>query len=253
MLRCSLADTTKVLLAISLFAASIFFHQYANAQNVSAGEKAFRKCKACHAVAKGAKKKPGPHLNKLIGRVAGTLEDYKYSSAMKAAGKAGIEWNSQTLDQFLMSPKTFIKGIKMTYAGVKKDTERANLIAYLGSLTGESTSASPGEPANAPKTSQTAAVSPAKEEPPVFDEAYMNDPANFEIGKKFWFAQCTHCHGFKAYPGKAPKLKPHKYKAAFVFKRLTRGFKKMPAWKEVFTKEERMTIVAYVMNKNFSP
>ncbi|MCG6902796.1 MAG: cytochrome c, partial [Rhodobacter sp.] len=87
----------------------------------------------------------------------------------------------------------------------------------------------------------------------VFTDEFMADPANFEAGKEIWFAQCTHCHGYKAYPGKAPKLKPHKYKPEFVFKRAYKGFKKMPAWNEVFTVDEIRQIVAYVKSPGFSP
>ncbi len=89
--------------------------------------------------------------------------------------------------------------------------------------------------------------------PVEFTDAYLADPANFAKGKEIWFEQCTHCHGYKAYPGKAPKLKPRRYKPAFVYKRITKGFKKMPAWDEVYDEEERMAIVAYVMSKKFSP
>ncbi len=55
------------------------------------------------------------------------------------------------------------------------------------------------------------------------------------------------------HPGKAPKLKPWRYKADFVFDRITNGFQKMPAWKDVYTKEERMALVAYILSDDFSP
>ncbi|MBL4893194.1 MAG: cytochrome c [Rhizobiaceae bacterium] len=93
----------------------------------------------------------------------------------------------------------------------------------------------------------------ADDAPVEFTEAYLNDPANFEQGKEIWFEQCTHCHGFKAYPGKAPKLKPKRYTPAFVYRRVTKGFKKMPAWEEVYEKEELMAVVAYVKHRKFSP
>ncbi len=93
----------------------------------------------------------------------------------------------------------------------------------------------------------------AAEKSPEFTQAYLDDPAKFEKGKEIWFEQCTHCHGFKAYPGKAPKLKPKRYKPSFVYKRITKGFRKMPAWEEVYDLDERMAIVAYVMSKKFSP
>lgn len=92
-----------------------------------------------------------------------------------------------------------------------------------------------------------------EEEPPQFSEAYLNDPANIEAGKVIWQQQCRHCHGSSAYPGKAPKLKPRRYKPEFVYKRVTNGFGKMPAWKEIFSREERMSVVAYVKSEKFNP
>lgn len=89
--------------------------------------------------------------------------------------------------------------------------------------------------------------------PVEFTQAFLDDPAKVETGKEIWFEQCTHCHGYKAYPGKAPKLKPRRYKPGFVYKRITKGFKKMPAWEDVYDQEERMAITAYVMHKSFSP
>ena len=89
--------------------------------------------------------------------------------------------------------------------------------------------------------------------PVEFTSAYLTDASKFEKGKEIWFDQCTHCHGYKAYPGKAPKLKPKRYKPSFVYKRVTKGFRKMPAWDEVYDKDERMAIVAYIMHKDFSP
>lgn len=99
-----------------------------------------------------------------------------------------------------------------------------------------------------------ASAEEAKKFTPVeFTQAYLDDAVNVEKGRVIWFEQCTHCHGYKAYPGKAPKLKPKRYKPSFVYKRVTKGFRKMPAWDEVYDKDERMAIVAYIMHKSFSP
>jgi len=87
----------------------------------------------------------------------------------------------------------------------------------------------------------------------VFSPEYMADVKNIELGKTLWQKQCRHCHGASAYPGKAPKLKPYKYKPAFVYKRITNGFRKMPSWKAVFSIDERRAIVTYVMSNQFSP
>ena len=98
------------------------------AVDIKAGEKVFKKCKACH-YADREKHKTGPHLVNLIGRTAGSLEDYKkYSKAMKASG---IIWDKETLTEYLRAPKKYIKGTKMAFVGLKKDADIENVIAYL--------------------------------------------------------------------------------------------------------------------------
>ena len=92
-----------------------------------------------------------------------------------------------------------------------------------------------------------------KETSPEFTKAYLSDTKNQEAGKVVWDQQCRHCHGSRAYPGKAPKLKPYNYKPGFVFRRVTYGFEKMPAWITVYSKEQRMAVVAYILSDDFSP
>ena len=91
------------------------------------GKKVFKKCKTCHSFDPG-KKKIGPHLTGVVGRKAASVEGYKYSKAMKAAD---IVWDEANLDEFLKKPKAFIKGTKMTFAGLKKESQRQDIIAYL--------------------------------------------------------------------------------------------------------------------------
>ncbi len=85
-----------------------------------------------------------------------------------------------------------------------------------------------------------------------FTEAYLNNPENVVRGKEIWDEQCKLCHGKSAYPGKGPKLKPRKYTPEFVYKRVTRGYRGMPAWDEVYNREERMAVTAWVKSKDFS-
>ena len=100
----------------------------AMAGDAALGEKVFKKCKACHVVDK-EKHKTGPHLVNIIGRTAGTAEGYKkYSKAMK---NSGIVWDDETLDGYLEKPKKYLKGTRMAFAGLKKEKDRANVIAYL--------------------------------------------------------------------------------------------------------------------------
>jgi mono/diheme cytochrome c family protein len=87
----------------------------------------------------------------------------------------------------------------------------------------------------------------------VFDQAYLTSKANIETGRKVWENQCRHCHGAAAYPGKAPKLNPGQMEPGFIYDRVTFGFGKMPAWKDVFSLEQRKAVVAYVKSGDFSP
>jgi mono/diheme cytochrome c family protein len=91
------------------------------------------------------------------------------------------------------------------------------------------------------------------EEHPEFTEEYLNDPVNIAVGKEIWVGQCALCHGARAYPGKAPKLKPKRYTPDFTYKRITKGFRKMPPWEDVYTLEERMALVAWIKSRKFSP
>jgi len=101
------------------------------AGDIDAGEKVFKKCKACHVV-DAEKNKTGPHLVNIMGRTAGSLESFKkYSKAMK---ESGIVWNEETLNGYLEKPKAYIKGTKMAFAGLKKEKDRENVIAYLKSF-----------------------------------------------------------------------------------------------------------------------
>ena len=92
-----------------------------------------------------------------------------------------------------------------------------------------------------------------KEAVPVFDKAYLSNKKNVAAGKNVWDNQCRHCHGAAAYPGKAPKLNPGQLAPDFIYDRVTNGFGKMPAWKEVFSVEQRRSVVAYIKSRDFSP
>ncbi|MFQ5829283.1 MAG: c-type cytochrome [Candidatus Methylomirabilia bacterium] len=85
-----------------------------------------------------------------------------------------------------------------------------------------------------------------------FTEEYLNDPKNIELGREVWLERCRFCHGRRAYPGKAPRLQPSRYKPEFVYDRVTNGFRGMPPWKDEFSGEEKRAVVAYVLSKVFS-
>ncbi|ETX15804.1 cytochrome C [Roseivivax halodurans JCM 10272] len=96
-----------------------------------AGENVFRKCQACHMVGEDAQNRVGPSLNGVIGRTAGTLEDFNYSDAMVAKGEEGLVWSAETLMPYLENPREYVSGTKMSFAGLRKEEERADVIAYL--------------------------------------------------------------------------------------------------------------------------
>lgn len=100
------------------------------AGDADAGKKVFAKCAACHAVEPG-KNKVGPSMFGVFGRKAGTDATYKYSEVMK---NSGLTWDEATLMTYLEKPQEIVKGSKMTFAGLKDATDRANVIAYLQTL-----------------------------------------------------------------------------------------------------------------------
>ncbi len=100
------------------------------AGDVAAGKRVAVRCAACHSFVEG-KNKIGPSLFGVIGRKAGTMPNFNYSSAMT---NSEIVWTADGLDAYLSGPKTLVLGNHMGYAGVTKEDQRANLIAYLATL-----------------------------------------------------------------------------------------------------------------------
>ena len=100
--------------------------------SVANGEKVFKKCAACHSIAKGKGNKIGPALFGVLGRQAGSLADYKYSKAMIAHGKP---WTFEEMNSFLTKPKDWVKGTKMSFVGLKNAKDRAAVILYMNENT----------------------------------------------------------------------------------------------------------------------
>ena len=122
------------LAALMLAGVSLGFDVRASADGDTAkGATIFNKCKACHTLEAG-KNKIGPSLQGVIGRTAGTVEGFKYSEAMKAAGAGGLVWSEETLDKYLTAPKQFVPGNKMPFPGLPKADDRENVIAYIKSM-----------------------------------------------------------------------------------------------------------------------
>ena len=100
--------------------------------DATAGEKVFKKCKACHVIDK-EKNRLGPHLVGIMGREAGSVDGFKYSKAMM---EAGITWDETTIAEYLADPKGYVPKNKMAFPGLKKEDDRTNVIAYLKEATG---------------------------------------------------------------------------------------------------------------------
>ena len=96
--------------------------------DITHGEKIFKKCSACHVVEKGGANKIGPSLYGVLGRKVAAINDYKYSKALTEYNK---EWTFEEMNGYLLKPQAWIKGTKMSFAGLRKEKDRASVILYL--------------------------------------------------------------------------------------------------------------------------
>lgn len=131
-------------------AVAVPIEQLFAAASIEKGANVAKKCAACHNFQEGAGNKVGPDLYGIVGRDIATAPGFAYSAALKAKGGA---WSALDLNAFLTNPKAAVPGTAMAFAGLPKDTERADLIAYLNSLS------------HSPKPLPTAAVAPAADAP----------------------------------------------------------------------------------------
>lgn len=118
--RCTLSLLTIVALSTA-----------AQAADPAAGKSVFTRCAACHSASPGVTLM-GPSLAGVVGRKAGSLPGFHYSPAMMKSGRV---WSTVNLDAFLSSPQQAVPGTKMPFGGMRDAKERADLIAYLGTLT----------------------------------------------------------------------------------------------------------------------
>jgi len=95
--------------------------------DATAGKKVFNKCKACHTLTEG-KNKVGPSLFGIMGKPAAAIKGFKYSKALK---NSGLTWDEETMEKYLAKPKKLVPGTRMAFAGLKKEKDIDNVIAYI--------------------------------------------------------------------------------------------------------------------------
>lgn len=104
-----------------------------NAADLENGRRVFARCRSCHTITEGGPNMTGPNLYGVFGRQAGTVEKFNYSAAVR---EAGFAWDAARLDDWLENPRTFLKGTKMSFAGIPDETDRRDVIAFLKVETG---------------------------------------------------------------------------------------------------------------------
>ncbi len=126
-------------------------------------------------------------------------------------------------------------------------------IVLVAIMVAASATVSAQGPSPAPANSTATATEEPRDPPPPLPLDLLKDEKRITEGNALWKENCAHCHGSRSYPGKAPKLTPRRYKPDFVWDRIHNGFKDMPAWKELYTPEQVIALVAYVLSDEFWP
>ena len=103
--------------------------------DVAAGEKLLKRCTACHSFEEGGKNKVGPALYNVVNNAIGSVDGFGYSGGLTSYAEGKV-WSYEELDGFLKKPSKWIKGTAMGFAGLKKIEDRANIIAYMRTLSG---------------------------------------------------------------------------------------------------------------------
>lgn len=116
------------------------------ASDADDGHTSVRKCESCHTFEQGGENKAGPNLYDVVGRLVGSHEGFSYSAGMLEHKDKGDVWSFENLDQFLHRPKKFTPGTKMTFTGINNAEERANVLAYLQTLSASPKPFPPPEP-----------------------------------------------------------------------------------------------------------
>ncbi len=123
----------QFLTALTLLS-SLAFVAPASAGDVDAGKRVWNKCRTCHTLEEGGRNKIGPNLFGIFDKEAGQNPDFRYSKAM---AESGMVWTEENMAKYLRSPGRTIRGTKMAFAGLRKDKEIEDLIAYMKAEMGQ--------------------------------------------------------------------------------------------------------------------
>lgn len=112
-------------------AASMPTMAFAEAGNAEAGQRVFNQCRACHTINEGGRSGVGPNLWGIVGRRAGAVEGFRYSSNMRELAAGGLTWTDDRLRAYIQNPKSVVPQGSMSYVGLRNDTQLNDLMAYL--------------------------------------------------------------------------------------------------------------------------
>lgn len=139
-----------------------------------------RDCAFCHQLGPDAANSVGPHLNRIFDRGAGAIDGFTYSPGLRRMGVDGLIWTYQTLDAYVTNPRALVSGTRMSYRGLRNDTERHDLLAYLRAYS--------DQPQNFPESAPTA----LRTLPDLSPDTLQID-GDREYGE-YLSAECTTCH-----------------------------------------------------------
>lgn len=106
--------------------------------DAAAGERGFAKCSACHSIEEGGPNRVGPNLWDTVGRPIASVEGFSYSAALQEFAEGGaVVWDYEHLDGFLENPKDYVPGTAMSFAGIRDDEDRADMVAYMRSMSAD--------------------------------------------------------------------------------------------------------------------